>query len=569
MPAPPSAAALLEQARHLLRSGRPADALICLSQALPLADAQNRPVLLGQLAALICRSYQAVEIERLLGQDLGPALQALFDADGIYHQDLLRAPLVYLFLHRTLAVEQVLNLLETASAAVAWQHPLIQNMLRWPLFRQLLSQSLLLDELLERYLARLRRAALELGLFQPALLQDPAARAWLLALAGQAWNNEYVYSISPAEKAWLEQLRTGMAGADELNPLLGLLYAPLESWELADGQLQLLGRLGPDWTRLLQTQRENPSREARLSQDLPSLTPIADPVSRQVRDQYEANPYPRWLELPPTKPGHFAVDWQGRFPGQRAPELEQNTTLLVLGCGTGTEALVIARRYPDLQVLAVDLSRGSLAYAWRMAQELQIGNIRFAQADLLEMGRLGQRWPLIVCSGVLHHLADPWQAWQVLASLLAPGGVMKVGLYSQSARQVLQQARNWIRTQGWTADADGIRACRQALFELPPEHALAEILSYSDFYSLSACRDLLFHVQESAVTLAQIAAFLSRQGLAFIGFEPSAPGRERASLYRRHFSEFPAPGSLAHWQELEALYPDLFLDMYQFWCRKP
>ncbi|MEZ0373659.1 MAG: class I SAM-dependent methyltransferase [Candidatus Sericytochromatia bacterium] len=556
--------ALLEQARQLLHSGRPADALICLSQGLPLADAHHGPALRGQLAALICRSYEDVEIERLLGLDLGPVLQVLLEDPGIYHQDLLRAPLVYLFLHRTLAIEQALDLFETAAAAVAWQHPLIQGMLRWPLFRQLLSQSLLLDPLLERYLTRLRWAALELGLLQPALLQAPDVRAWLLALAGQAWNNEYVYSVSPAEKVWLEQLRTGMADA-ELYPLLGLLYAPLASWELAEGQLQLLGRLGPDWTRLRQIQGENLRLEAQLSQALPSLTPIADPVSRQVRDQYEANPYPRWLELPPTLPGRFTQDWQRRFPDSHSLAFGEPASLLVLGCGTGEEALVIARRYPDLQVLGMDLSRASLAYAWRMAQELQIGNIRFAQADLLEMGTLAQRWPVIVCSGVLHHLAEPWQAWQILASLLAPGGVMKVGLYSQSARQALQQARNWIRTQGWTADPDGIRACRQALLALPPEHALADIPAYADFYSLSACRDLLFHVQESAVTLVQIADFLAAQGLDFIGIEPS--DRERSQLYRRHFGQ--GPEQLANWQRLEALHPDLFLDMYQFWCRKP
>ena len=35
---------------------------------------------------------------------------------------------------------------------------------------------------------------------------------------------------------------------------------------------------------------------------------------------------------------------------------------------------------------------------------------------------------------LLDHMADPLEGWRVLASLLKPGGRMRIGLYSERAR---------------------------------------------------------------------------------------------------------------------------------------
>ena len=47
----------------------------------------------------------------------------------------------------------------------------------------------------------------------------------------------------------------------------------------------------------------------------------------------------------------------------------------------------------DSEVLAVDLSRASLAYATRMTAQFGISNIDYPQADILELGRLGRHSP--------------------------------------------------------------------------------------------------------------------------------------------------------------------------------
>ena len=95
-------------------------------------------------------------------------------------------------------------------------------------------------------------------------------------------------------------------------------------------------------------------------------------------------------------------------------------------------------------MLAVDLSLTSLAYAVRKTRELGIGNIEYRQADILALGALTERFDVVDCTGVLHHLADPVAGWRILCSLLRPGGLMRIGLYSEQARRHVVRAREFI-----------------------------------------------------------------------------------------------------------------------------
>ena len=103
--------------------------------------------------------------------------------------------------------------------------------------------------------------------------------------------------------------------------------------------------------------------------------------------------------------------------------------------------MTTALRYPGGTVLAVDLSLASLAYAKRKSAELGVANIEYRQADILTLGTLEERFDIIECSGVLHHMAQPFEGWRVLASLRKPGGRMRIGLYSEAGRGQVVRAR--------------------------------------------------------------------------------------------------------------------------------
>ena len=93
--------------------------------------------------------------------------------------------------------------------------------------------------------------------------------------------------------------------------------------------------------------------------------------------------------------------------------------------------------------------------------------------------------------------------WRVLTDLLKPGGLMKIGLYSELARQHIAEVRKEITLQKVGISEADIKKFRQSLIESHDEHH-QQLTKSGDFFSLSTLRDLIFHVQEHRFTLPQI-----------------------------------------------------------------
>ena len=207
----------------------------------------------------------------------------------------------------------------------------------------------------------------------------------------------------------------------------------------------------------------------------------------------------------------------------------------------------------------------SLSYAKRKTRELGLASIEYAQADLLKLGLIDRNFDYIDSSGVLHHLAEPWTGWQVLLSLLRPDGFMKLGFYSEVARRNIVRIRTFIAEHGYSATGDEIRRCRQNLVALDKIADFGTTIKSPDFFSMSNCRDLLFHVQEHRMTLDNIDSFLRENDLVFLGFEI---GSDILHAYRLRFPNDCAATNLAQWHIFEDENPDTFICMYQFWIQK-
>jgi SAM-dependent methyltransferase len=239
--------------------------------------------------------------------------------------------------------------------------------------------------------------------------------------------------------------------------------------------------------------------------------------------------------------------------------------MLIAGCGTGQHALLAAERYQDANILAIDLSRASLAYAERKRVENGVSNVTFAQADLLRLAELERRFDMIESVGVLHHMAEPLDGWKVLTGLLAPAGVMRIGLYSEIARQPVIRARELIAEWGLGDTAPAIREARRRLILEQDDPGLAAHFISPDFFGLSTCRDLLFHVQEHRFTIPELRAAMNLLGLVFLGLD--TPGATM-SRYRARFADDPHDLDLSHWEVFEHENPGCFGAMYQFRCAR-
>jgi len=220
------------------------------------------------------------------------------------------------------------------------------------------------------------------------------------------------------------------------------------------------------------------------------------------------------------------------------------------------------QKHMGAQALAIDLSLSSLCYAKRKTPAELAARIEYAQADILKLGSIGRSFDVVDACGVLHHMADPLAGWRILLSLLRSGGFMHLAFYSDAGRADVATTRAFIADRKFGSTPEDIRRCRQELLATP----LASVTRFTDFFTTSECRDLLFHVHESRVTIPLIRDFIRENGLTFVGFEFDLP------LLLRHRAQFAAAGwslaDLDRWQEVETKYPDTFSGMYQFWVQK-
>lgn len=382
------------------------------------------------------------------------------------------------------------------------------------------------------------------------------------ALAQQCFTNEYVFDQLEGETrqatALRELLNEKLAAKSEIPaPLIAAVaaYFPLHALPTAETLLR------PVWPssigELIRQQIGEPLEERKDRQFIPALTAIDDSVSLQVRQQYEENPFPRSLVIKPAKKP------ASHLPGgPLAPNGSETGEILIAGCGTGTHSIETALKFPQARVLAIDLSLSSLAYARRKTREAGVKNIEYAQADILRLGELNRTFDRIESVGVLHHLADPLAGWRVLLSLLRPGGVMFVGLYSEIARRAIVAGRAMIKQKGYPSTVEGIRACRQEIYRGTDATLQKGITTLRDFYSTRGCRDLLFNVMEHRFTLPQIKAFLTDHGLSFLGFDIDL------HAFARQFPDPAAPTDLDLWHAFEAENPETFIGMYRFLIRK-
>jgi tetratricopeptide (TPR) repeat protein/SAM-dependent methyltransferase len=552
--APNSAEAWFARGKVCMAAGKPQAAIEALVRSLELGEtAETRALLIDALrvadgATIDGRSRGLVERALREGwvpphELMGVAI-AMIKRDARINKAIVRAAAAW---PARLPPGEVVAAARTAALAED------------PLFWRMLQSAPISDVALERLVANIRHALLATD--KSAAATDENLLRLSCAVAQQCFINEYVFSLTADEAERAAEMRAALDKALAAGtpcpaswPALVGSYFPLHT--LANATALLQRSWPPDVRQVLVQQVEEPLEERRLAGTIAALTAIGDGVSQVVRRQYEENPYPRW-----TKAGPPAL-----LPVLKESSPQQSLDILVAGCGTGLVTIGLARARPQARILAVDLSLASLSYAKRMAQNLDLTNVEFAQADIMKLAALGrERFDCIDASGVLHHLADPWAGWRVLLALLRPGGTMQIGLYSAAARRNVVAVRELIAQRGYQPTPAEIRRCREEILAVPDGSLLRSVTAWPDFFAVSGCRDLLFHAQEHRMALPEIKAFLPANGLQFAGFILPAPIMNQ---FRGRFPEPSAITDLDRWCAFEHDAPQTFAGMYQFGVRK-
>ena len=390
------------------------------------------------------------------------------------------------------------------------------------------------------------------------------------ALALQCFTNEYLYDQTDLEiKALVE-----LGNTVEKNLVKGQQPSPSEIACLAsyktlnDYSWFNLLLIPVELRNLHKRQILEPEEEKQIRSKIPILNEITDIVSSKVQEQYEQNPYPRWIKpglpLAPKSISTYTKDLNLRILNPSIYEVNA-PKILIAGCGTGIHSITTACTFKDCEILAIDLSLSSLAYAKRKTQELRISNIEYLQADILDLRKCNTQFDIIESVGVLHHMDDPMVGLKVLIDCLKPGGIMRIGLYSSLARKHIVQLRDEIEKSDISSSNDAMKSFRKYIVNLE-QKKYKTIVHSADFYSLSMFRDLLFHVKEHQFTILQIKECFTKLGMDFCGIQT-----EKISILQKFKSVNPSVNAvfdLNKWFSFEIENPHIFSSMYNFWYQK-
>jgi SAM-dependent methyltransferase len=156
-------------------------------------------------------------------------------------------------------------------------------------------------------------------------------------------------------------------------------------------------------------------RFARLATNLtvrrPALWPLLRPVMRLQFDWLA----PHWDAL--RAPGYMAA-YEAGLAAVPPPR-----RVLDVGTGTGLVAFAIAARFPEADIVGVDLSEDMVAEARRKTPPELAGRIRFDQADAARLPFADESFDLVALGNMIPFFDE-------LARVLAPGGTLLVAFSS-------------------------------------------------------------------------------------------------------------------------------------------
>ena len=254
--------------------------------------------------------------------------------------------------------------------------------------------------------------------------------------------------------------------------------------------------------------------------------PLVIDVSDQVREFYDRYPYPR----PVDDLEKYQRLWQDRQRRRADYHLfwpdrpySEDRSVLVAGCGT-SQAAKHALRWPAAQVTGIDASATSVRYTNELKKKYNLKNLRVHQLAIEQVNELELSFDQVVCTGVLHHLADPDAGLRALRNVLKPDGAMHLMVYAPYGRTGVYMLQEFCRRVGIHASDVEIWDLIGALKVLPAGHPLEILLRQApDFRHKAALADALLHPRDRAYSVPQLFDFLEHAGLTFGRWFRQAP----------------------------------------------
>ena len=204
-------------------------------------------------------------------------------------------------------------------------------------------------------------------------------------------------------------------------------------------------------------------------------------------------------------------------------EYRADLDVLIAGCGTW-QAAKYAVCHPAARVLAIDVSPTSLEHTEALKKKYDLNNLETRQLSIENAGDLDREFDFVVCTGVLHHLADPDTGLRALGSVLKPDGAMYLMVYAPYGRAGVYMLQEYCRRLGIGPSKQEIADLVTVLKQLPPFHPLlASQGGVREFPNSDALADALLNPRDRSYSVPQLFDFIERNDLRIARFYWQGP----------------------------------------------
>jgi ubiquinone/menaquinone biosynthesis C-methylase UbiE len=123
--------------------------------------------------------------------------------------------------------------------------------------------------------------------------------------------------------------------------------------------------------------------------------------------------------------------------------ISPGSKIWVAGCGTN-QALLTALKFPQAEVYGTDISTQSLAACRQKAMQINVQNLKLEEKSLNDVD-YNERFDYIICTGVVHHNANPEAVLRRISRALKKNGILEFMVYNYYYRLLTVATQRAVR----------------------------------------------------------------------------------------------------------------------------
>lgn len=196
----------------------------------------------------------------------------------------------------------------------------------------------------------------------------------------------------------------------------------------------------------------------------------------------------------------------------------------VAGCGTN-QAAITALHYPTASVRGSDVSVSSLEICAATSRDLGSTNLELRNESINDTN-YQEEFDYVICTGVIHHNADPQATLMKLARALKPTGVLELMVYNRYHRILTSAFQKGVRLLAGTEDVPDFQKefsiTRSLIDSFPGEGLMQSFVQNMRHAPDPQVADALMQPVENSYTVEVLEEMMASCGLEFVAPSPNA-----------------------------------------------